>query len=76
MHDFGGDFGAARGRREALENVQRRDDLARRERVEAETLRRRLEAQSGRGAGRLPLGLTLAAFSAVDAAASVRSRGE
>jgi hypothetical protein len=58
-----------RGRSAAFENIHRNDALAKAERISAEAVRSRLEANSGRGERRLPLGLTLAAFSAVDAVA-------
>ena len=45
-----GDFGQARGFREAQETRLRQDALALRERVEAGLVRQRLEARSGRGA--------------------------
>ena len=45
-----GDFGNHRGRREAMETIQRRDDRARREAEEASAIRERLEKQSIPGA--------------------------
>jgi hypothetical protein len=67
---FYGESSNAKGRRDALEGVYRRDALQRRERIEASAVRERLERAGGRGERRAPLGLTLAALTAVDAAAT------
>jgi hypothetical protein len=65
--NFDGDGGLHRGRREARENVERNDRLARRERVEASAVRDRLE--KGAPHQRVDLG-RIVAMAACDAVAA------